>query len=144
VIIDGLVRRGSANVDGDAVRRERRAPVITLSPLEQTLVERFRAWGVSPQSPKEVAVDPAARQALDRLLSGGQLVKVKPDLYVAAEVASSLRARLLAHLEAHGQITPQEWKDLTGATRKYSIPLAEYFDAEKVTLRVGDVRRRRG
>jgi len=144
VIVDGLVRRGSANADGDAVRRERRAAVVTLSPLEQTLVEKFRAWGVSPPSPKELSVDAAAKQALDRLLVGGQVVKIKPDLYVAAEVAADLRARLLAHLEAHGQITPQEWKDLTGATRKYSIPLAEYFDGEKVTLRVGDVRRRRG
>ncbi len=31
----------------------------------------------------------------------------------------------------------------TGATRKHSIPLAEYFDGEKVTLRVGDIRRKR-
>ena len=96
---------------------------------------------VFPQT--EIGNDPAVKPALDRLLAGGQLVKVKPDLYVAAEVAASLKARLLAHLEAHGQITPQEWKDLTGASRKYSIPLAEYFDAEKVTLRVGEIRRRR-
>jgi selenocysteine-specific elongation factor len=31
-----------------------------------------------------------------------------------------------------------------GATRKFAIPLAEYFDAEKVTLRVGDLRKLRG
>ena len=34
--------------------------------------------------------------------------------------------------------------ELTGQTRKYSIPYAEHFDAKKVTLRVGDVRKLRG
>ena len=42
------------------------------------------------------------------------------------------------------ELTPAEWKGLTEASRKYSIPLAEYFDAEKITLRVGDVRKKRG
>ena len=41
------------------------------------------------------------------------------------------------------ELTAQAWKDLTGTSRKYSIPLAEYFDGEKVTLRVGDIRRKR-
>jgi len=40
-------------------------------------------------------------------------------------------------------IDAQQWKELTGASRKFSIPLAEYFDAERITLRVGDLRRRR-
>ena len=53
-------------------------------------------------------------------------------------------AALLAHLEKHGQITPLEWKDIVGASRKYSIPLAEHFDAEKLTLRVGEIRKLRG
>jgi selenocysteine-specific elongation factor len=60
-----------------------------------------------------------------------------------AETVADLRARLIAFLEAHGTIDAQQWKDLTGASRKFTIPLAEYFDAEKLTLRVGDVRRKR-
>ena len=73
-----------------------------------------------------------------------ELIKVKRDYYVHKEVIDDLRAKLLGHLEQHGQITPLEWKDMVGATRKYTIPLAEYFDAIKVTLRIGDVRKRRG
>jgi selenocysteine-specific elongation factor len=46
-------------------------------------------------------------------------------------------------LAAHEQITPQQWKALTGLSRKYAIPLAEHFDAQKLTLRVGDLRRLR-
>jgi selenocysteine-specific elongation factor len=50
----------------------------------------------------------------------------------------------VAALREKGQITAQEWKELVGASRKFAIPLAEYFDAEKVTMRVGEVRKLRG
>jgi len=147
-ILDGIVRRGAAAVDGDRVARRRRAAAPALSPLEQELAERFRTWAIEPPRPREVAAatgrpEPAVKAALDRLLAVGALTKIKPDLYLATEVVASLHERLLAHLDAHGQISPQEWKELTGTSRKYSIPLAEYFDAQKVTLRVGDTRRRR-
>ena len=71
------------------------------------------------------------------------MVKVKPDLVMHAEVVAELRARLLAFLAAHPTIDAQQWKELTGASRKFTIPLAEFFDAEKLTLRVGDLRRKR-
>jgi selenocysteine-specific elongation factor len=83
------------------------------------------------------------RTALDRLLAHKLLVKVKPDLYADAAAIATLRDRLIAFLDQHGEITAQQWKDLTGSTRKYSIPLAEYFDGEKVTLRIGEIRKRR-
>jgi selenocysteine-specific elongation factor len=41
-------------------------------------------------------------------------------------------------------VDAQQFKDLCGTSRKYSIPLAEHFDAEKLTVRAGDLRRRRG
>jgi selenocysteine-specific elongation factor len=65
------------------------------------------------------------------------------DLVFHHQPLSALRERLRAFLVDKGQITPQEWKELVGATRKFAIPLAEYFDAEKVTLRVGDLRKLR-
>ena len=59
------------------------------------------------------------------------------------QVIDALRGKLVAFLEQHGTIDAQEWKELTGASRKFTIPLAEYFDGEKLTLRVGEVRRLR-
>jgi selenocysteine-specific elongation factor len=118
------------------------------SPLEAELLARFAAWALEPPRPKEVPVavgkpEPAVRAALDKLLAERGLVKVKPDLYVDAGALDALKTKLLAYLAAHREITPQAWKDLTGTSRKYSIPLAEYFDGEKVTLRIGDLRRKR-
>jgi selenocysteine-specific elongation factor len=49
----------------------------------------------------------------------------------------------VAFLRDRGAITTPEFKDMTGASRKYVIPLAEYFDAVNVTIRVGDTRQLR-
>ena len=46
-------------------------------------------------------------------------------------------------LTEHGEIEPAGFKELTGVTRKYLIPLAELFDERKVTLRIGNVRKLR-
>ena len=59
-------------------------------------------------------------------------------------VLQALRDRLVAWLRERSRITTQEFKELVGATRKHVIPLAEYFDRERVTLRVGDHRVLRG
>ncbi len=43
-------------------------------------------------------------------------------------------------LAKRGEVTVPEFKEMTGLSRKYIIPLLEHFDATKVTLRVGDKR----
>jgi selenocysteine-specific elongation factor len=148
-IVAGLERRGALATAGDRVRRAAdrpRGPM--LAPTEAALLDKLRGWGVEPLRPKELPValgvgEPQVKQAIDRLVAAKLAVKVKPDLVMDAEVVARLRVKLLAFLDAHGTIDAQQWKDLTGASRKFTIPLAEYFDAERVTLRVGDARRKR-
>jgi selenocysteine-specific elongation factor len=147
-VIAGLERRRALVTEGDRVRKAAAPARTAPSPIEARIAEQFRTWALEPLRPKEVPAalglpEAPAKVALDRLVAGKQLVKVKPDLLVHADAIADLRARLLAFLDEHRTINAQQWKDLTGASRKYTIPLAEYFDAEKVTLRVGDVRRRR-
>ena len=67
-------------------------------------------------------------------------LKIKEDLYVHREALEDLRKRLVAFLEEHNEITTPQFKDMTGTSRKYTIPLIEYFDREHVTVRVGDSR----
>jgi selenocysteine-specific elongation factor len=148
-IVAGLERRGALATAGDRVRRaaERpRGPMLT--PTDAALLERLRGWGMEPVRPKEFAgvlgvAEAQAKAATDRLVGAKLAVKVKPDLVMDAAVVAKLREKLLGFLETHATIDAQQWKDLTGASRKFTIPLAEYFDGEKVTLRVGDVRRKR-
>ncbi len=81
---------------------------------------------------------------LKLLLAEGRVVRVSSELYFDRASLDELRARLVAHLQQHREIATQQFKELVGATRRHVIPLAEYFDREKVTLRVGEKRILRG
>lgn len=93
---------------------------------------------------KTLGIDAAQAQAVLMLLvDEGVLVKAKPDLYFHSQAIQRLRERITAFLTAHGEMTTPQFKDMTGVSRKYLIPLLEYFDASHVTIRVGDVRKLR-
>jgi len=81
-----------------------------------------------------------AEDVLEVMVKDGVLVKVKEDLYFHQKAVEDLKRRLIAFLKEHGEITTPQFKDMTGASRKYTIPLIEYFDKSQVTVRVGDNR----
>ncbi len=105
--------------------------------------------GLTPPRPEEIAaglkVDAKTLEpALKRLVEKGVLARINADLYVASSAMDDLERRLVEYLGTHPTIDAQGFKELTAASRKFTIPLAEYFDAKKVTLRVGDARKLRG
>lgn len=78
------------------------------------------------------------------LVERGTVVKVAPDMAFAREVVADIERRLRAYLEREREITAAAFRDLIDASRKYSIPLLDYFDRSGVTVRSGDFRRLRG
>jgi selenocysteine-specific elongation factor len=157
-ILADLVATGELVADGErylhaelvALREPKRppAPAATLSPIEQQVLAKLEVTGLEPPRPQELAgamglADTAVKPALDRLIAAKLVTRIKSDLVMHANVVADVRTRLVAFLGAHGTIDAQQWKALTGASRKFTIPLAEFFDAEKLTLRIGDVRRKR-
>jgi selenocysteine-specific elongation factor len=83
------------------------------------------------------------RELVDHMVEEGVLVKVKEELYFDREAVDLLKQQLIDFLRENREITTPQFKELTGTSRKYMIPLMEYFDDIKVTIRVGDVRRLR-
>jgi selenocysteine-specific elongation factor len=81
-----------------------------------------------------------AADILGVMIKEGVLLKVKEDLYFHRSAVDDLQERLVGFLEKNGEITTQQFKDLTGVSRKYTIPLIEYFDLVQLTMRVGDSR----
>jgi selenocysteine-specific elongation factor len=77
-------------------------------------------------------------QAFDTLIADGALVRIGVDIYRAEQIAE-IRARLDAAAAA-GPITPARFRDAIGTSRKYALPLLEWFDAIGVTVRAGDAR----
>jgi selenocysteine-specific elongation factor len=81
-----------------------------------------------------------AQKIVTLLLRDRVLIKVSDDLVFHCSTLDDLRKRLLAFKNKSASIDVAGFKDLTGVTRKYAIPLLEYFDRERVTRRVGDKR----
>jgi selenocysteine-specific elongation factor len=79
-----------------------------------------------------------AKTLLQTLLREQKLVRVSPDLVFHAEAVTGLRSLLGARKGQRFGVG--EFKDWTGVSRKYAIPLLEYFDRERVTRRDGDNR----
>lgn len=78
-------------------------------------------------------------QALDTLVATGALVKVGDAVYRGTQIAD-IRGKLEGVLRRDKHITMAGFRDIVGTSRKYAVPLLEWFDATGVTLRNGDVR----
>ena len=84
---------------------------------------------------------PRAQKILQILLREKVLMKVSSDLVYHRITLQRLRETLAKYRKEHGVRLPiTVFKELTGITRKYAIPLLEYLDREQVTRRAGDER----
>ncbi len=83
-----------------------------------------------------------ARRILQLLLGSGELVRVTPEFLFHRDKLRDIIEKLRDHAAAApGRlIDVGAFKDIAGVSRKYAIPLLEYFDREKITLRTGDKR----
>ena len=83
-----------------------------------------------------------ARKFFQLFLDSGQIVKVSEEFYFLKSEIDQLREKLrqFAATTSDRAIDMAQFKDLAGVSRKYAIPLIEYFDRERVTVRRGDKR----
>jgi selenocysteine-specific elongation factor len=148
--LNQLAKDGTVSSEADLVRLSGHEVSLGIDQeaLRETLVDTYSRAGIMPPYFKEVVQElgisaAKGKEVLGLLVREGTLTKVKEDLFFHTEAVEELRGRLVSFLKEKGEITTPEFKDMTGASRKYVIPLAEHFDACQVTLRVGDVRKLR-
>jgi selenocysteine-specific elongation factor len=82
---------------------------------------------------------PGISGALDTLVAGGRLIRIGDHMY-RGEQLGEIRAHLVRTLRSEGRITASRFRDVVGTSRKYVVPLLEFFDATGVTIRDGDQR----
>jgi len=116
--------------------------------IKKKIIETYKKNGLTPPYFRELAktlnVDAArANDVLMLLVNEGIIIKTKEDLYFHTDAIKGLQNKLVDFLASNGEITTPQFKDMTGASRKFVIPLIEYFDSKKVTLRIGDIRKLR-
>jgi selenocysteine-specific elongation factor len=147
-VLGELVGSGLIELAGDKVKRAGRAVSLSAEEAEakQTIEEAFRRAELRVPAVKEVlgkvAVEPRrAQKIVQILLREGTLVKVSEDLLFHREALALLPELLRGYKRQKGEkLSVPAFKELTGVTRKYAIPLLEYLDRQRVTRRVGDQR----
>jgi selenocysteine-specific elongation factor len=146
-----LDAEGAVRVDRDKVRLG--SHEVRLTPEQQTVVDRvereFREAAAAPPSAADALGRAGVRGDEDHdlfqvLLESRRLVRVKENLFFHADALDAIQDKLVALLHERKEIGPADIKDLLGISRKYAIPLLEFFDNRRVTTRVGERRVLRG
>jgi len=146
-LLSTLDAEGTVKTDRDKVRLA--SHEVRLSPDQQRVIDRLEEDFLRAD-----AAPPSAEEALGRaglagdeehelfqvLVQVGKLVRVKESLYFHARALETIQTRVVALLRDRKEIGPGDIKDLLGISRKYAIPLLEFFDQRRVTMRVGERR----
>ena len=146
-IIDDLSRQGLIVVDQDRVRIGGHELVLNEPELlaKQQIERAFltAGWKV-PALDDVLATLPVpreqARQLVTILTREKKLIKISESLFFHASSITQLRNMLAEYGKEKEKIDVAAFKNLTGISRKYAIPLLEHLDRERITKRVGDFR----
>ncbi len=146
--LEELSSEKKLDVQGELVKRA--GSQISLQPEEALakgeIEKAFGDAGLAVPSVKEVLAKLSveakrAEKLLQILLRDKTLVRISAELIFHRDALTRLKSQLAGHKKAKGErISVPGFKDLTGITRKYAIPLLEYLDRERVTRRAGDER----
>jgi selenocysteine-specific elongation factor len=147
VALDSLARQKTLDIAGELVRLPGHGVVMKDEEAEsKAIIENvFASAGLRVPALKDVLaalkVDRVrAQKIVTLLLRDKVLLKVSEDLVFHQTALEALRGRLRAEKEKSPKMDVARFKDLTGVSRKYAIPLLEYLDREHVTRRIGDER----
>ncbi len=151
MLLQNLTANKTIEVDKETVRLFGHKVTLAddLNSIRQAILKIYNEAGLTPPSFKDVINNfqdkkTEAQNIIKLLLKEGSLIKINEELIFTREALDNLRKNYKALLVKEGKATPVSFKELTGLSRKYIIPLMEYFDTDKLTMRVGDHRILRG
>ena len=152
--LEALISEGKLVADKEYLRLSSHKPVLPeeAEALKRKIESLFLKARFSPPDPDEVlsrfrSQSQLALDLFELLVQEGILVRLSERLYFHRRVLEEAKRLVTDFLTRHPELSVGDFRRLIGgASRKYLIPLLEYLDREKVTLRVGDKRilRKRG
>jgi selenocysteine-specific elongation factor len=142
-----LEKRGELIVEKEQVRLSGHHIQLKgeMGDLRESIAGVYRQGGLSPPTMKEVLERfPDWKKEIVSLIQvmtrEGELIRISEDLNFHRDALARLREDYRKFLEREGKATPASFRELTGLTRKFIIPLMEYFDMTKLTMRAGEHR----
>lgn len=146
-VLDALTKQKKLEVAGEIVRLTGRGVVMKDEEAEskKTIEAAFSSTGLAVPALHQVLaglkIDKSRAQKLVTLLLRDKvLIKVSDELVFHRTALEQLRAQLASYKQKSPKIDVGKFKELTGVSRKYAIPLLEYLDRERITRRIGDYR----
>jgi len=150
LIINQMIKDKNIALDEDMVRLEGHKVSLgeDQSSIKMKIIKTYKESGLTPPYFKELIlehkIDPArAKDVLMHLVDEGVMLKVKEDLYYHSDNINEIKNRMIEFLRKNGEMSAPQFKEMAGASRKFLIPLLEYFDSKNVTIRIGDIRKLR-
>jgi selenocysteine-specific elongation factor len=147
MLLQNLTASKTIEVDKETVRLFGHKVTLAddLNTIRQEVLKIYNDAGLTPPSLKDVISGfqdkkAEAQNIIKLLLKESALIKINEELIFTRDALDNLRKNYKALLVKEGKATPVSFKELTGLSRKYIIPLMEYFDTNKLTVRVGDHR----
>ena len=145
--VDGLVKTKRLDSDGTRLK----LPLFEVkigkdqAQIKEKIVEAIKKGGTQPPLREELPrtfgiTDKEARDLLKLLAQEGSTVRINDSLYLHTDTLSQIERSIKKHFQGNNEITVAEFRDLTKTSRKFAVPILEYFDTQKITQRVGDKR----
>jgi selenocysteine-specific elongation factor len=145
--LDSLVRAKKIEIAGEVVRLPGRGVEMKDDEVESkaTIEAAFASAGLKVPALHDVLAGikldkPRAQKIVTMLLREKILTKISDNLVFHRSALDELRRRIAQQKTRSSRMDVAQFKELTGVSRKYAIPLLEYLDRERVTRRVGDAR----
>ncbi|HZQ17128.1 MAG TPA: selenocysteine-specific translation elongation factor [Terriglobales bacterium] len=145
--LDDAIKNRTLALTGDLVHLPGRSVVLKDEESEsrKTIEQAFASAGLKVPALKDVLAGlkidrTRAQKIVTLLLREKTLVKVSDDLVFHQSALADLRKAIATHKTRSTKIDVGGFKDLTGVSRKYAIPLLEYLDRERITRREGNLR----
>ncbi len=145
--VSSLVKEKKLEASGDLIRLPGYGAVMKDEEAEskKKIEEAFSAAGLKVPALYEVLAGlkidkPRAQKIVTLLLRERVLVKISDEMVFHRGALEDLRQLVVTQKSTTPRMDVARFKELTGVSRKYAIPLLEYLDRERVTRRVGDVR----
>ena len=146
--LEELAKENKLVLQGELVKKHGAEIKLTLEEAgaKEKIEQAFAKAGLAVPSRKEVLAQLAiesrrAEKILQILLREEMLIKVSPELIFHRDALGRLPTLLQNYKKSKGErIGVPAFKELTGITRKYAIPLLEYLDRQRLTRRTGDER----
>jgi selenocysteine-specific elongation factor len=147
--LDECSSDGRITLEKDRVTSNAHAKANQNNEVEKKIVDLLLSSAFTPPGLKDISSSTGiseknAREILDRLAFRGGIIKVAQDMYFHPEMIEELKRRATDFLKQHQEMGPSEFKAELNLSRKFLIPLLEYLDQIKLTIRKGDKRVLRG